>query len=69
MTASDGCGSRPTDLTVGVHLELHPPDQAAAATFSGCLIRSWPELIDTGGWRSVVSTPEGGEIGLWQLKR
>ena len=46
---------RPTRV---VHLELHTHDLAGASAF-------YCELL---GWRSVLTTREGGEIALWQPK-
>jgi predicted enzyme related to lactoylglutathione lyase len=61
---------RPTPL---VHLELHTGDLVRARSFYAELCGWRPERLSPregpAGWRSVVATPAGGEIALWQPKR
>ena len=47
-----------------VHLELHTGDLSGASAFYSQLLHWREELI----WRSVIATPEAGEIALWQQK-
>jgi predicted enzyme related to lactoylglutathione lyase len=55
-----------------VHLELHTGDLPRARALYAKLC-GWPSVLlepreGPAGWRSVIATPEGGEIALWQQK-
>ena len=51
------------------YVEVDQADESTArARQLGALVLLEPRE-GPAGWRSVVSTPEGGEIGLWQPKR
>ena len=51
------------------YVEVDQADESTArAKQLGALVLLEPRE-GPAGWRSVVSTPEGGEIGLWQPKR
>jgi predicted enzyme related to lactoylglutathione lyase len=61
--------SSPTSRVV--HLELHTGDLSGATAFYarrlGASVLLEPRE-GPAGWRSVIATPEAGEIALWQQK-